>query len=565
MNREYTTIGDVNDVCGFFEKYNTVNNEHFTSLFGNPTENEIKTMDYILSDVFGSKVLLQKYSDIKNSLGASVLMGRIVHIADNYFYNNWLAIKHSIETALNSDMSKPLESVTTIETQKTGSNETQNKLNAFDGSTASDTDNSNNSYNDNFSTTETKRYSNGKIPTENAKKQIDFIKNNDFIETILNDVVSISCLDVYDDNYICGRTSTSGGGSNPELENRITQCENDITDIKKLIPETATEQNKLATIADVQSGYDDTELRGKIEENTQNIQAIYDDLTGYATKNELQAVENKIPDVTNLATKNELQAVESKIPDVTNLATKSELQAVENQIPDVTNLATKSELQAVENQIPDVTNLATKSEVQAITDLIPSNASTENKLTTKSELQAVENKIPDVTNLATKSELQAVENQIPDVTNLATKSEVQAINNLIPSNASTENKLATMADIGGGGGCGSYYTVGQEVDTGNIYKEGSREKPIYRKVLNVSTISSGGNVDVSTSFTGATRFINITGSYNLKGVRHCLGYYFDGSGYKGVQADVRMSMVRFSVLGSGLTFTDVSLIIEYIK
>ena len=504
MNREYTTIGDVNDISGFFEKYNTVNNEHFTSLFGIPTENDIETMDFILSDVFGSKVLLQKYSDIMNNLGASVLMGRIVRIADNYFFNNWLAIKHSIETALNSDMSKPLESVKTIKTEKTGSNETQNKLNAFDGSTASDTDNSNNSYTDNFSTTETNRYSNGKIPTENAKKQIDFIKNNDFIETILNDVVSLFCIDVYDDNYICGRTS-NGGGSDPELENRITQCENDIIDIKKLIPETATEQNKLATIADVQSGYDDTELRGKIEENTQNIQAIYDDLTGYATKQELQAVENKIPDVTNLATKTELQAVENQIPDVTNLATKNELQAVENKIPDVTNLATKTELQAVENKIPDVTNLATKSEVHAITDLIP-------------------------------------------------------------SNATTENKLATIADIGGGsGGGGSYYTVGQEVDTGNIYKEGSREKPIYRKVLNVASISSGGNVDVSTSFTGVTKFINITGSYNQNGIRHCLGYYFEGSGYKGVQAEVRMSMVRFSVLGSGLTFTDVSLIIEYIK
>ena len=122
-----------------------------------------------------------------------------------------------------------------------------------------------------------------------------------------------------------------------------------------------------------------------------------------------------------------------------------------------------------------------------------------------------------------------------------------------------------MADIGGGGGGGSYYTVGQEVDTGNIYKNGSSEKPIYRKVLNVASISFGGNVDISTSFTGVTKFINITGSYNLNGVRHCLGYYFDGTGYKGVQAEVRMSMVRFSVLGSGLTFTDVSLIIEYIK
>ena len=544
MNRVFTTIGDINDISGFFQKYNTVNNTHFTSLFGTSTENDIETLDYILSDVLGGKVLIQKYADIYNKSGADVLMGRIVSIADKYFYNNWLSFKQSIETAFNSNISKPLESEKTIETQKTGNNETQNKLNAFDSVTASDTDRADNSYTDNFSTTETIHYSNGKIPAENAKKQIDFTKNNDLIELIINDVVSICCIDVYDDNYICGRTSSGGGESDPDLESRVTQCENDITDIKKLIPTTATEQNKLATIADVQSGYDDTELRGLIQENTENIQGIYDDLTGYATKQELQAVENSIPDVTGLATKQELQAVENSIPDVTGLATKQELQAVESQIPDVTGLATKQELQAVESQIPDVTGLATKQ-----------------------ELQAVENSIPDVTGLATKQELQEVENSIPDVTNLATKSEVQAITDLIPSNASKQNKLATMADIGGGGGGGgggSYYTVGEEVDTGNIYKDGTTEKPIYRTVVNVSSVTQGSDVDVNVSFAGATRFINITGSYNLNGVRHGIGYYNQG-GTKGVQAEVRMSLVRFSVMGSGLTFKDVTLIIEYIK
>ena len=504
MNRVFTTIGDVNDISGFFQKYNTVNNTHFTSLFGTSTENDIEALDYILSDVLGGKVLIQKYADIYNKSGADVLMGRIVSIADKYFYNNWLSFKQSIETALNSSISKPLESEKTIETQKTGNNETQNKLNAFDSSTASDTDRADNRYTDNFSTIETTHYSNGKTPAENAKKQIDFTKNNDLIELIINDVVSICCIDVYDDNYICSRISIGGGesdpelenrvtecenrvtqcenrvtqgenditdikklipatatehnklatmadiggggGSDPELENRVTQCENDITDIKKLIPATATEQNKLATIEDIQSGYDDTELRGLIQKNTDDIQGIYNDLTGYATKQELQAVENNIP---------------------------------------------------------DVTNLATKTEVQSITDLIP-------------------------------------------------------------SNASTQNKLATMADIGGGGGGGSYYTVGQEVDTGNIYKDGSTEKPIYRRVINVSKVTQGSDVDVIVSFAGATRFINITGSYNLDGIRHGMGYY-NQNGTKGVQAEVRMSLVRFSVMGAGLTFTDVTLIIEYIK
>ena len=86
-------------------------------------------------------------------------------------------------------------------------------------------------------------------------------------------------------------------------------------------------------------------------------------------------------------------------------------------------------MQTVQNSIPDVSGLATKQ-----------------------ELQAVENSIPDVSGLATKQELQAVENAIPDTTGLATKVELQAVTGLIPSNASTTNKLATMADIGGGSG-----------------------------------------------------------------------------------------------------------------
>ena len=427
MNRVLTTtIGDINDISGFFQKYNTINNTHFVSLFENATESDIETLDYLLSDVFGGKVLIQKYADIFEKSGADVLMNRIVSIADKYFYTNWLSFKQSIDVAINSNLSKPLESEKIIESQKTGKNETQNKLNAFDGSLASDTDSADNSYTDNFSTRETNHYSNGKIPAVNAEEQIDFVKNNDLIELILNDVVSICCLDIYDENYTCSRTSGGSGGSDPAFESRIIQCENDITDIKKIIPETATEQNKLATIADVQSGYDDTELRGRIE---------------------------------------------------------------------------------------------------------------------------------------------TVENSIPDVSGLANKQELQAINNLIPSNASSQNKLATMADIGGsggGGGGGSYYTVGQEVDTGNVYKDGSTEKPIYRTVINVSSVTHDSDVDVNRSFAGATRFINITGSYNLNGARHGLGYYYAG-GTKGVQAEVSLSRVRISVMGSGLTFKDITIIIEYIK
>ena len=481
------TIGKVNDIKGFFRTYQELRVEHFNSLFGEVTESDVMTLDYCLSDLYGSKCLQSRFTDIFNNQSANECMNRIVILADKLYFENWLNTKQTIEKALLTDLDKPLTS------EKTGENTTENKVNAFDSETASDKDNTTHNY------SETTQYSNGKTATQNAKIQIDFTRNNDFLEIIINDILSMCCLSIYDDSYTPCHSS-SGGGSDPELESRVTQCETDIKNIKKLIPATATEQNKLATLADVQSGYDDTELRVLIQENTENIQDIYDDLTDYATKQELQAVENTIPNVSGLATKQELQAVENTIPDVSGLATKQELQAVENSIPDVSGLATKQELQAVENSIPDVSNLATKTEVQNITELIP-------------------------------------------------------------SNASTQNKLATMADIGGG----SYYTVGQEVDTGNIYKNGNTEKPIYRKVVELSSVTTGSNVDVNTSFTGATRFINITGSFNLNNIRHCFGYYYEGNGYKGVQAEVRASMVRFSALGSGLTFTDISLIIEYIK
>ena len=409
------TIGKLNDISGFFAKYNELNQAHFQSLFGeNLTASDIETLDYCLSDLYGARFLQSRFNDIFNNQSASDCMSRIVSISDRMFFENWLDTKRAIEKALTTDLEKPLVS------SRNGENATENKVNAFDSETAVDSDESSHTY------TETKTYSNGKTATQNAENQIDFSRNNDFLEIIVNDVLSVACTSVYDDNYVC--EITQGGGTDPDLENRVEQCETDITNIKKLIPATATEQNKLATMADVQSGYDDTEIRGEISEINENINGIYDDLTDCATKAELQAVENSIPDTTGLATKAELQAVENSIPDVSGLATKQELQTVQNSIPDVTGLATKAELQTVQNSIPDVTGLATKQ-----------------------ELQAVENSIPDVTGLATKQELQAVENSIPDVTGLATKTELQAVTDLIPSNASTTNKLATMADVGGGG------------------------------------------------------------------------------------------------------------------
>ena len=145
------------------------------------------------------------------------------------------------------------------------------------------------------------------------------------------------------------------------------------------------------------------------------------DLSGVATKVELEEVENKIPDATGLATKSELATVESKIPDTSGLATKTELTAVENKIPDVSNFATKDE-------IPNVSGLATKVELNEVAATIPNS----DDLATKAELNAVQSSIPDTTGLATKVELSNVEAKIPDITGLATKNELNLVENKIP-------------------------------------------------------------------------------------------------------------------------------------
>lgn len=297
------TIGKVNDISGFFAKYNELNQTHFQSLFGeNLTASDIETLDFCLSDLYGARFLQSRFNDVFNNQSANVCMARIVAISDRMFFENWFDTKRAIEKALTTDLEKPLTST------KSGENSTENKVNAFDSETASDSDESSHSY------SETTTYSNGKTATQNARNQIDFSRNNDFLEIIINDVLSVACTSVYDDNYICERTQGGGGDSDPELENHVEQCETVISNIKKLIPSMASEQNKLATMADIQSGYDDTEIRGEIAKINENINGIYDDLTDYATKSELQAVVNSIPDVTNLATKTELQAITNLIP-----------------------------------------------------------------------------------------------------------------------------------------------------------------------------------------------------------------------------------------------------------
>ena len=102
--------------------------------------------------------------------------------------------------------------------------------------------------------------------------------------------------------------------------------------------------------------------------------------SNFATKEELKAVENKIPNVSNFATKsdvsNSISIVEKKIPSVANLATKEELTAVEQKIPNVSNFATTSYVEtAITNK-----GYQTQTQVQALINDAISNIKNANEV-----------------------------------------------------------------------------------------------------------------------------------------------------------------------------------------
>ena len=67
--------------------------------------------------------------------------------------------------------------------------------------------------------------------------------------------------------------------------------------------------------------------------------------SGVVSKDDLDAVENKIPNFSSFVVtadfNSKITEVENKIPDVINLVNKSELRTVENEIPDASSYKSK--------------------------------------------------------------------------------------------------------------------------------------------------------------------------------------------------------------------------------
>ena len=102
-------------------------------------------------------------------------------------------------------------------------------------------------------------------------------------------------------------------------------------------------------------------LKTKYDADNLKIEKILKEGSGVGSKDELDAVENKIPDVNSLVVKadfnSKITEVENKIPSISVLATNSALTVVENKIPDISGLITKTNYNAkiceIEKKVSD--------------------------------------------------------------------------------------------------------------------------------------------------------------------------------------------------------------------
>lgn len=201
MSDEVITIGYLNDRSGFFTRYNALYNTNFQNLFGELSTSQITDLDNLLSDVKGDKILIGKWVKLLNQTSANDTMDRIVKTANLICFDGWKAIKTSIDSALETDVTKPDVQIETIEQSTTSENgeTTENKVYGYDSTTASD-DSKNivsGSGGGTLDSTKTIEKSNGELATENTKKVIDFARYNDFLIIILSDISEIMGLSVF--------------------------------------------------------------------------------------------------------------------------------------------------------------------------------------------------------------------------------------------------------------------------------------------------------------------------------------------------------------------------------
>ena len=196
-------LKDVNNVAGFFTTYQTNNSTHFAELFGTDlTTADIQGLDFLLSDLYGERVLTNGLAEIFKKDGATECQNKIVFGSDVLFFEQWKQLKTTIENAIETNVNSPLTETKNITESRygTSSGNNQNKTNAFDDTVnASNTDSSERAdeHADTIERSEMIQRSNGLTPAENAVKVIEFARNNDFMNTLMHDIADYATLKVF--------------------------------------------------------------------------------------------------------------------------------------------------------------------------------------------------------------------------------------------------------------------------------------------------------------------------------------------------------------------------------
>lgn len=268
-------------------------------------------------------------------------------------------------------------------------------------------------------------------------------------------------------------------------------------------------------------------------ENLSDITAKIPDVSGFATKEELQNVQNSLNNKRSVISSpassyvvyTQANGLESNLPyselanqtstnimarrangtsdvkkgisgeNVANMENIAEINStLNNKLDKVSSTTDVPQVYVKEyNGTPTMLDLSESTRVNSIPKRSPSGrmytndgiSSEPSSVANMHNIAAVEAKIPDISNLATTEQLQEVENKIPDTSNLATKTELQEVESKIPdtTNFADVTKANTFAEINTFNKRVYFFEIHFEDNAYNVYNTYANSQGIYSKYV----------------------------------------------------------------------------------
>lgn len=116
------------DEKGFFDELNTLYPDYYTSIL---SVDDVESLDMLMSMRYGGRIVISKITDIEKAVNAWYVMNR----------DTMVSIKKSIDDMIDLAIGNVEKRVKSGEIVNSGTDETQNQMNAYDNAEASNTDN----------------------------------------------------------------------------------------------------------------------------------------------------------------------------------------------------------------------------------------------------------------------------------------------------------------------------------------------------------------------------------------------------------------------------------------